>query len=117
MPDWATTNASVASVNTESEWTSPSPEVAASEPADQPEQSEQSELDLGVISTGSPEIDQALTPLEELPHRPVAEHPDLFERVLADVSSGMTDEAKGAVQQPGSLGRDTTDGQPSVSDA
>ena len=56
-----------------------------------PDEAEQSELDLGVISTGSPEVDRTLTPIERLGELPVAEHPEVFERVLGELSSTMTD--------------------------
>ena len=64
--------------------------------AEQPEKSEQSELDLGVISTGSAEVDAALRPIEQVGDLPVSEHPDVFERVLGDLSATMTDSAAGA---------------------
>jgi hypothetical protein len=55
------------------------------------DEAEQSELDLGVISTGSPDIDRALTPIEGLGDRPVAEHPDVYEQVLGQLSATMAD--------------------------
>lgn len=50
----------------------------------------QSELDLGVVSTGSPEVDRALEPLESLADQPVANHAETFERVLGDLAETMT---------------------------
>ena len=52
---------------------------------------EQSELDLGVISTGAPDIDRALTPLEGLGERPVSEHPEVYEQVLGELSATMAE--------------------------
>lgn len=52
---------------------------------------EQSELDLGVVSTGSAPVDQALGLLETVAERPIGEHPAVFEQVLADLSSTMAD--------------------------
>ena len=52
---------------------------------------EQSELDLGVISTGTMVVDHALAPLEGLGALPVAEHPEVFERVLGDLSATMAE--------------------------
>lgn len=51
---------------------------------------EQSELDLGVISTGSPSIDRALSPIEGLGDHPVVDHPEVYEQVLAELSAAMT---------------------------
>lgn len=50
----------------------------------------QSELDLGVVSTGSAEVDAALRPLEGLGERAVPDHPDVFESVLAELTETMT---------------------------
>ncbi|MFL6288993.1 MAG: hypothetical protein ACJ73L_11415 [Actinomycetes bacterium] len=52
---------------------------------------EQSELDLGVISTGTTVVDHALSPLEGLGNLPVADHPQVFERVLSDLSATMAE--------------------------
>lgn len=52
---------------------------------------EQSELDLGVISTGAPDIDSALSPLEGLGERPVSEHPEVYEQVLGELSATMAE--------------------------
>jgi len=52
---------------------------------------EQSELDLGVISTGAPDVDRALAPLEGLGERPVSDHPGVYEEVLGQLSSTMAD--------------------------
>ena len=52
---------------------------------------EQSELDLGVISTGTVVVDHALAPLEGLGALPVADHPEVFERVLGDLSATMAE--------------------------
>ena len=69
---------------------------------------EQSELDLGVISTGVPDIDRALTPLEGLGERPVPEHPEVYEQVLGELSATM---AENPVDD-----RDATDASAPVSD-
>ena len=58
-----------------------------------PDEVEQSELDLGVISTGTPIVDQALAPLEGLGGVPVADHPQVFEGVLSDLSATMAEGA------------------------
>jgi len=55
------------------------------------EEAEQSELDLGVISTGSPDIDRALAPIKGIGDQPVAEHPDVYEQVLGQLSATMAD--------------------------
>ena len=74
----------------------PQPET---QPEIQPEtrdaEQEQSELDLGVISTGSGPVDQALKPLEKLGAQPVSEHPAVFEQVLTDLSATMSDGTTG----------------------
>jgi hypothetical protein len=62
---------------------------------------EQSELDLGVVPTGSAAVDQALVPLEELADSPVAEHPDVYQRVLTDLAATMSEPADGASVAPG----------------
>lgn len=51
----------------------------------------QSELDLGVVSTGSAAIDRALRPMEPLAESPVSEHADAYEQVLADLTGAMSD--------------------------
>jgi hypothetical protein len=56
-----------------------------------PDEAEQSELDLGVISTGSPDIDRALAPIDRLGDQPVADHPDVYEQVLGQLSATMAD--------------------------
>lgn len=62
--------------------------------ADSPtERTAQSELDLGVVSTGSTVVDEALRPLESLGDRPVAEHAEAYERVLGDLTEAMSDPA------------------------
>ncbi|MEO8106588.1 MAG: hypothetical protein ABI720_04655 [Actinomycetes bacterium] len=55
------------------------------------EQTAQSELDLGVVSTGSPQVDNALRRLESLGERPVADHVEAYEQVLADLTETMSD--------------------------
>jgi hypothetical protein len=52
---------------------------------------EQSELDLGMISTGAAAVDEALSPLEALPELPVGDHAAVFEQVLGRLSATMTD--------------------------
>lgn len=74
----------------------PQPEIQRqTQPETQPEthdaEQEQSELDLGVISTGSGPVDQALKPLERVGAQPVGEHPAVFEQVLTDLSATMSD--------------------------
>ena len=58
---------------------------------DDADRAEQSELDLGVVSTGSPEVDQALTPIEGLAERGVSDHPEIFEPVLDGLTATMTE--------------------------
>ncbi len=62
--------------------------TGSSEPA--ADETAQSELDLGVVSTGSAEVDAALHPIESLTERDVAAHPEVFEQVLTDLSRTMT---------------------------
>jgi len=71
----------------------PTPTPAAPSPGPGAELSadEQSELDLGVISTGAPDIDRALAPLEGLGERPVSDHPAVYEQVLGELSATMAD--------------------------
>ncbi len=57
------------------------------------ERTAQSELDLGVVSTGSAVVDEALRPLESLGDRPVADHAEAYERVLSDLTEAMSDPA------------------------
>lgn len=54
------------------------------------EEAAQSELDLGMVSTGSTEVDQALQPLEGLAERPVGDHARIFEQVLGGLAETMT---------------------------
>ena len=61
----------------------------------------QSELDLGVVPTGSAAVDRALAPLEDLPESPVADHPDIYERVLTDLAATMSGPAASAALAPG----------------
>lgn len=49
----------------------------------------QSELDLGVVPTGSPEVDAALRPLDQLAERSVAEHAAVYEQVLDALTETM----------------------------
>ncbi len=51
----------------------------------------QSELDLGVLSTGSASVDQALAPLEALAGRQVSDHAEVFEQVLDQLEQTMTE--------------------------
>jgi hypothetical protein len=53
----------------------------------------QSELDLGVISTGVPVVDEALSPLEAMGELHVQEHAAVFERVLSDLAATMAEGA------------------------
>jgi len=67
----------------------PAPSTAASRAESTTD--DQSELDLGVISTGAPDIDRALTPLEGLGERAVSEHPEVYERVLGELAATMAE--------------------------
>jgi hypothetical protein len=51
----------------------------------------QSELDLGVLSTGSVPVDRALAPLDGLAERPVSGHAEVFEQVLDELANTMTE--------------------------
>ena len=51
----------------------------------------QSELDLGVLSTGSADVDRALAPLEGLAEREVSALPEVFEQVLDALAQTMTE--------------------------
>lgn len=64
----------------------------APEPAADPssEETAQSELDLGMVSTGSIDVDRALRPLDGLAERPVAEHAEIFDQVLGELAETMT---------------------------
>ena len=55
-----------------------------------PEETAQSELDLGVVSTGSADVDRALRPLDGLAERPVADHAEIFDQVLGELAETMT---------------------------
>ena len=68
-----------------------SPEERAPEQERPASDQEQSELDLGMISTGSPAVDAALAPLEDIGQLPVGDHAAVFEQVLADLSATMAD--------------------------
>ena len=61
------------------------------------ERTAQSELDLGVVSTGSAMVDDALRPLESLGEHPVADHAEAYERVLADLTEAMSDPASAQI--------------------
>ena len=65
------------------------PAVLAAAPA--PRDSEQSQLDLGVISTGAADVDQALRGLENISERPVDEHAGVYEAVLGGLTAAMDD--------------------------
>lgn len=54
----------------------------------------QSELDLGVVPTGSAEVDAALRPLDQLAERAVGEHAAVYERVLDALTTTMTSTAE-----------------------
>ncbi|HEX5016860.1 MAG TPA: hypothetical protein VFX15_04675 [Actinomycetes bacterium] len=77
---------------------------------DEADRVEQSELDLGVVSTGSPEVDRALTPIEELADRSVSDHPEIFERVLDGLTATMTEgaEANDSPANEGSVSEGST---------
>lgn len=57
----------------------------------------QSELDLGVVPTGSAEVDAALRPLDQLAERAVAEHAAVYEQVLDALATTMTSPAETGV--------------------
>ena len=87
----AATPQTVASDGVTSE-VSPVDEMTAPRVAEAPVRpTAQSELDLGVVSTGSAEIDGALRPLESLDERAVAEHAEAYEQVLADLTAAMSE--------------------------
>lgn len=69
----------------------PTPAAPSPAPGAELSADEQSELDLGVISTGAPDIDRALAPLEGLGERPVSDHPAVYEQVLGELSATMAD--------------------------
>ncbi|HVQ17772.1 MAG TPA: hypothetical protein VMT27_01900 [Actinomycetes bacterium] len=62
------------------------PVESAAEPA-----GEQSEFDLGVVSTGNPAVDAALAGLDGLADRAIGEHPDVFEGVHQVLSETLVD--------------------------
>ena len=80
-----------------SEMSQSQPQSAAADRAET--EQEQSELDLGVISTGSETVDEALSPLEGLSDQSVDGHPAVFERVLGDLTATMTDGAPEAASE------------------
>jgi hypothetical protein len=53
--------------------------------------SEQSQLDLGVISTGAADVDRAIGGLEAISERPVDEHAEVYESVLSELTAAMDD--------------------------
>lgn len=76
-------------------------EVPVSRGAEAPDRpTAQSELDLGVVSTGSTDIDSALHPLESLTERPVADHAEAYEKVLADLTAAMSDSPVASPDEP-----------------
>lgn len=76
----------------------PEPESIAAdvgEPREEtPPAGQQSELDLGVVPTGDPRVDDALTTLEILPDTPVDEHPEVFEAVHQRLHEALSDVAE-----------------------
>lgn len=64
------------------------------------ERAAQSELDLGVVSTGSAVVDNALRALESLGERSVADHAEAYEQVLDDLTDAMNDPASAHVHDP-----------------
>lgn len=54
-----------------------------------PQADGQSELDLGVVSTGAADVDAALRPLASLAEHPVSEHAEVYEQVLGSLASTM----------------------------
>ncbi len=61
----------------------------------------QSELDLGVVPTGSAAVDRALVPLEDLADSPVDQHPTTYARVLGDLAATMSEPTASASVAPG----------------
>ena len=51
---------------------------------------QQSELDLGVVATGHPAVDAALSGLAGLTARPIDEHPRVFEDVHRQLDDAMS---------------------------
>ncbi len=72
------------------------------EPAADPnaETTAQSELDLGVVSTGSADVDRALRPLDGLAERSVAEHAAIFDEVLGELTETMTGQRRAPTEPP-----------------
>jgi hypothetical protein len=66
-------------------------QMGANEVATASRDSEQSQLDLGVISTGAANVDQALRGLENIAERPVDEHAEIYEAVLGGLTAAMDD--------------------------
>jgi hypothetical protein len=66
-------------------------QMGANEVSSASRDSEQSQLDLGVISTGAADVDQALRGLENISDRPVDEHPEIYEAVLGGLTAAMDD--------------------------
>ena len=60
------------------------------QPIEPSPQGDQSELDLGVVNTGDPAVDEALGGLDQLKSIPVAEHPGVFEQVHRGLTQAMT---------------------------
>lgn len=58
----------------------------------------QPELDLGVVPTGSTEVDAALSPLDQLAERAVAEHAVVYEQVLDALATTMASPAETGVE-------------------
>lgn len=56
------------------------------------EKAAQSELDLGMLPTGSADVDRALLPLDGLADRAVADHTNVFEEILQGLTATMTDQ-------------------------
>lgn len=63
-------------------------------------ESAQSELDLGVLSTGSVSVDRALAPLDGLGERPVSDHAEVFEQVLDELAQTMTEPTAQTMPKP-----------------
>jgi hypothetical protein len=82
------------------------------------EPADQSELDLGVISTGSPAVDEALQPLESLAEVPVGDHPEVLERVLGELSATLSapEPPTGAVPESAANSPGPSDGENSSGD-
>lgn len=77
--------------------------VDASDETQEPVESGQPELDLGVVSTGLADVDAALQPLETLPDLSVEQHAGVYDQVLSSLAATMASDAS---EPSGEAGRD-----------